>query len=720
MMANLEQTRRALLTYAFVNDALNSHDDVFMGLTPFFEPISEELRGQVFDPSVFSNCVQDMYSLYMTRDVSEYFIPRLVRAGYIIRDVQELDKALYRWSVPEKSSEEIERGMEIERDIDHISEKFFQFIQEIPTLFTITLSKDELLDWLFDWLVRSDPTLHEAEVALGLHRDGVIEDVQADTNGSRIDSEMASRGEQDYLCARFVGYLEESKSPLFDELSRIASAALVSEVIIDLKAPIDRNIQARDLCVYLDAPFCMDVLGLTGSARHENASYIYEKLTEMGVRLILFSHSVDEISDNLKAVLGLSSIQRFGPTGDAIRRGELAEDYAAAVHRDVDSFLNEKGVQIFDTRTSLPVSVEKYFDDNMMGRFCEELTDQWPNIIARERDAISVAMIMRRRAGSKTRNVFKSKYVMISHNPVLAWKAHRFCMDELLYDKNSVGPVIHQRRMAALLWLTVGAEARLTISKKQLIVNCANVLRTRPSVIAKMRNTLERVRPELKTQFDALLSHPRCAQLAMDLTLNVATVVTEQNIDEIYEVIKQSTAEKEKDMYLKKLKDLRKKENYKISQKEEKIRSLEEELSQKKSDIYDLIESDRKAVEAWVRSSVSSVNRTILFARAGASLMFGFVFLLAPLNFPSYFEQAWQWMGAVAAFGCGVCPIWFSRPNRLDRWAQRRREKLLQKYVVQARKELVLIYGDIDWQGSNVKWHGKYARSQDGESSKLL
>jgi hypothetical protein len=144
-----------------------------------------------------------------------------------------------------------------------------------------------------------------------------------------------------FLSARYIQNIATKEPDLLLRIVEIASLSLLTEVILDFRDPPNAARREPGLTVFLDGPFVMDLLGLTGRLRENNAKQIVNGLQGMSAQIKVLSHYCDEIRDNLRAVLGQPRGQRFGPTAEAIRRSEVAEDYAQAVAGNVEHFVQK-------------------------------------------------------------------------------------------------------------------------------------------------------------------------------------------------------------------------------------------------------------------------------------------------------------------------------------------------------------------------------------------
>jgi len=73
------------------------------------------------------------------------------------------------------------------------------------------------------------------------------------------ERETEGRARIDVLCASFIFHLKRTNPALCDLLARVASGALVLEVVLDFQEPQFKGTLER-LTIILDAPFLMSLL----------------------------------------------------------------------------------------------------------------------------------------------------------------------------------------------------------------------------------------------------------------------------------------------------------------------------------------------------------------------------------------------------------------------------------------------------------------------------
>ena len=339
------------------------------------------------------------------------------------------------------------------------------------------------------------------------------------------------------------------KSNYTGQLSRIASIALLTDVVQDFSKPTSA-VKTTDLVIYFDAPVALNYLGVSGRAAQENIEGLVGSLKQIGTTVRIFRLSVEELAHALHAVLSRKPPERVGPTADAMRRREVLEAYVRAVKDDPDHFLKAKGVDVVErTLTQFPNSFTYFSEeqhDALFGKINWHL-----EVTPREHDATVVTLIMRMRQGQFSRDVFKAKHILVTRNAAFVERARKFCTDEALLPPRMVGPAIHQRQLATAAWLRTGLGQNLELPRRVLLAACERVLGVKKNVVEQARAAAKSLKPAQAEQLDLLLTQDRSTQLLMDRTLGVSTVITSDNIEALVEDMKkQLVAEKDEEKRL--------------------------------------------------------------------------------------------------------------------------------------------------------------------------
>ena len=379
-------------------------------------------------------------------------------------------------------------------------------------------------------------------------------------------------------------------------LARIASIGLLTEVVQDFVKP-NTPVENSNLTVYLDAPVAMEFLGVSGKASRENTEPVIVELQRIGASVRIFGQSVDEIRHNLKAML--ENPRPTGPTAQALARGEVLPEYVAQVCANPGRFLEDGGIRVAHRTLDQYPAEHAYFTGEQRNEIHGALTFQ-QNPYARDHDADVTTFIMRQRRGYEDRDIFKSRFLLMTRNGLLAQLVRRRCVESGVLAQSSMPPVVHRRVVTASMWLRTGLGAGdLEVPKRLLLANCERVLAIRPSVVDAVKRLTDALGDEEKVrQLDILVSQHRSTQMLMDKTLGAPSVVNRENLGELFQQMLHPYLEEER----KRSDDAIEEEKAKGRQRVEEVKSdLEQALAAEDAAVAQLSKSsneDRAAVEA--------------------------------------------------------------------------------------------------------------------------
>ncbi len=522
--------------------------------------------------------------------------------------------------------------------------------------------KDELEDGLIDWILRNDQQIEFS-------------------NEYRKDP----KSDLDFIASKFVQDLEKNNTDLFNDLALIHSGAIVSELVLDFKMPETSKDKARDLNIILDAPFVMHLLKLSGKQHYESTNGIFEQLKSLEVQIHIFKHSCEEIEGSIDGVLNPNNPEKRGPLAAAIFSREIIPDYAKTVRNNLDKYIKDLGIKIFDPDSyGAQLNKEKYFSKESQDRFYDAIT--WENSRARDRDVNSVSIIMRWRGRTKERDFLKSKYLFVTNNTRLASKSRWFCIDENLIKAMHAPPVISVQTLSGILFLMLGdEEKKLSLSRKQLLASCGRAVIANPGIIEAYSNKLKELSPTDTDQITAILSEPKTVQLVMDKTGGNVDAITRDNIEEMMESLKEDIAVEQTKKHKK------------------KISTISKERDHIANDNALLRANQKKTIEKVIFKAIKNRNR-ILFAIKFFIVCISFTALLISVFgsvstnvvFKSILLVAGVCGLAINVYPFYLSPEWFSK--RIQNWKKLYVGKKLNEVGL---KEKLAEYS-VDWKSGSI------------------
>lgn len=517
-------TRSAVRIYGALSALGDGSADVLTRLLPFFEPVLREKNGTLFDPEEFATSVRAAYKWNFNTDVVEVFVPRLEEAGWLTASTPEGKSQSYVVSIPEELPE-TEGEKTASEHLRELAERFRGFAQELSPLTAIPLEVEEYEDMLIEWLIYVEAFSEDSI--------NFKQSVQTDPSGTmrkivEVPNTTSLDDEQKFLCARFVRHELEQGGTAAETLARISSIGLLTEVVQDFVRPSDA-VENTDLVVYLDAPIAMEMLGVSGRAARDNTVPVINELQRIGAKTRVFSQSLDEMTAALKAVL--QNPRPTGPTAQALARGEVLRDFVAQVASNPTPFLEEQGVVVVHRTLEQTPSEHRYFTTEQRQEIFAVQSFQ-QNMNARDHDADITTFVMRQRREKFDSDIFRSRFVVMTRNGLLAQVVRRACLDMGLLSRTQIPPVVHRRVLAAAMWLRTGLGAsELDVPKRMLLANCERVLAVRKGVVEAVKRLTDALQDKEKVrQLDILIQQDRSTQMLMDKTLGAASVVTEQNL----------------------------------------------------------------------------------------------------------------------------------------------------------------------------------------------
>ncbi|MPZ38074.1 MAG: hypothetical protein GEU95_08405 [Rhizobiales bacterium] len=530
-------TRRALRVYAALSELKGQDNDVLDALIPFFEPILAVMNGKVFDPHVFSAGVRKLYRWRFTGDIAATFIPRLERKGMLRKGASGPQGTV--WVVQYSERPDDSDASSITTAFEQIIDEFSKFPPRVTDLLSYERSRDELKDILIRFLVLMD-TQGEGAYAPqfgDLDPGGQAGELlsQLEEGGQPLDSNDR------YMCAKFVQHLMKRRPEFGPHLVRLASIALLAEVVEDFLKPT--HVEGKtDLTIVLDAPIALDLLGCSGKILKDDIAAVVSALKDIGATFIVFPVSCVEMQRNLRSMVSLPAEQRRGYTHNALIKREVSLDYVQAVANNPERALDALGIMVRPVTLDSFPGAHRYFTDAQFDDFLGSIW--WGNHInAKEHDATCAALVVRLREGRNSSDIFKNRYVMATRNSNFVKQARQYCLQSRMINETQEGPIIHQRELATTAWLRTGLGASETIPRGHLIATCDRVLQVRPEVRNALAAQLAKLTSERLGQFNVLMQDARSVQKLADQTLNNETVVTADNAEHLLQVMREATAE---------------------------------------------------------------------------------------------------------------------------------------------------------------------------------
>ncbi|MCK1386429.1 hypothetical protein [Bradyrhizobium sp. 21] len=528
-------TRRALRVYMALSELKQGSGDVLDALVPFFEPILAVMHGKVFDPELLAKGARKLYRWRINRDIAEAFIPRLVKKGYIQRKANGVYVVDYQQPADAKVDD-------ISNILEKIIDEFEKFPPRVTDLLNYHRSREELTEILIRFLLSLDAY---GEAAFAAQVDRMFSEEERQVLDQLEEGGKPLPNDDRYMSARFVKQMCTKKPEYVPHFARLASIALLTEVVEDFVKPTQPATNVN-LTVVLDGPVALDYLGCSGKRMEDDVRSIIDSLRGIGCTIVVYPMTIGEIQNNLTTMLSRPHNKRFGATHAAMGSGEVMESYVQAVAKDPELALDNVRIPVRAIDLDQFPNQQKWFDQERHDDFLNQVV--WgSDVAAKEHDATALTLTMRLREGRHSSDLFRCRYVFVTRNATFERTSRRYCLQSQLLNQVQTGPVVHLRELATLAWLRTGlGPAGQDIPKAHLLATCDRVLRARTEVQDAVAAKLQEATPEKMPQFQLLIQDHRSIQRLADETLNDEHVVTAENANQLLEAMRQATIEEEK------------------------------------------------------------------------------------------------------------------------------------------------------------------------------
>lgn len=555
--------------------------DLLGGIAILIRPLISDLAGQRFSATLLADRIASTYEISIGPEVLEEFLPRFKDAGIVEARAlsQHAEDAVFCKVDPSPlaSSDEIE--------FQSVLDEFVRFAHARLANINASIVDERLVDGLLSRLTNLDFVAIQAK-PIRQPIEGKSHKVlgPAAKEDQELERQLGDEARIDVLVASYLGDLAGSNPSRLELVGRVADGALGAELVFDLQAPKQVSDFSK-VTVILDSPLALSLLDLSSHQHQEYAQKLVETIRQVGAKLAVFRHSVEEAEGVLSAVKnGLLVGNAYGPTADRMRESSYRAFFSTMLGKVGLRLTEGYGFEILNpTAGQFYQHFTEQEEERLTARLHFSLLEKR---LARERDASSVAETMRRRAGAHVPNhrVDSCKYVFITSNSSLQRQARAFLLANEFLSKDEFSPVVTDRHFSGLCWLLFGGKSTASLSVARLLANCSNALRSRPDVVERTKKFLSSLDPVKAQHFEALMTSERAAQFMTEVTLGDALLVTESNAEKIYGQVEAIAAEKiakEKDEhYGKQLSEL----NSKLTSTETLLEATQASLSQAELD----------------------------------------------------------------------------------------------------------------------------------------
>lgn len=539
---------RQLITYAFLAQTNPTQGDLLSGLAPIVKPIARELAGQPFDAKEFSRRVEELYQISIHPWVADDLAPRLEKAGLLVKTQVTARVTSYAYAEIPQEFDEV--GIE---DIRRVLQRFVDYAQPLLARHKLALDNAQLEETFLRELTSLD--FHAAllrpgrTLALGKAPSARASTLRMPTKAEEegptdvtavAEPEALALSDVTILCAGFILAMFQAEPDLYDLILRIATGAMVAEAVLNLQSP-GGTASLKGLRIVLDGPFIMALLDLEERTSTAYAKTLCDQMSQQGALLQVFRHSVDEVRAAVEGTLRAVD-DGHGKGALARRLGvRTYRQYVTSVLQNLEDAIDRLKVSI----VAAPTSDDSYaFFSGADETAMTEYLGHYENHLARERDAASVAAVMRLRRSRRASmgKVHQAQVVFVTSNIRVADRADRFTVSRKMRVDREVPPVFTDRQLASLLFVMFGGQGK-ELTQYQLLANCAKALEPNNDVMRNMHRFLSGLDPIRAAQFRAVMTEDRASQHLVQLTLGEGCISSTQDATAMLEQLERQLGE---------------------------------------------------------------------------------------------------------------------------------------------------------------------------------
>ena len=521
---------------AFAYLAETAHEDghnldLISALAPLLGVVASAYEGKPFQATVLARELRARFGLRVNPYAVEQWIPQLKAAGVINGTMLVAPKGRKQveqltFSKPNASVETLD-----ESDVDLVVKHFLEYARQRLTKIGRDISDTELEEFFLREIADLDFLAAVLKTNKQQHGKSRLSlPTKPDTDPA---TNPLATAELDVLCAGFFLHMAEEDPSIFDQIVKIASGAVIAEVLFDVGNPQTSTTFANQTIV-LDAPVCIKALGLNSKEDEDHTIDLLKTLLSRGAKLAVFDHTVEEVKSLLSASLrGSHEPWGYGPTVRRIRSDRMAEVLARTVLGDVEIAIKDIGIKgiLSNPTTSaawalLPQSQEENLSEKLAW---------YENSESRQRDAASLAATYRLRGGYRTspKQVHDARYLFLTENARLVDVAYGF------FTREPDAPIaVTDRYLAGYLFVMCGGSDDITgMLKRRVLANCTNAVAPRTDLIEKMAGFVQGLDESHRQKYTAMMTEGRAARYLTELTFGNSGYLQAHNFEGVLEEI---------------------------------------------------------------------------------------------------------------------------------------------------------------------------------------
>lgn len=534
---------RPVIAFALLRQCSDSFQgDLLAGVSLLIKPIVADLAGQTYDSVALATRMEKAYGISLTGAALEGFVPRLVAAGILHVEGKpgSPSKAIY------CEQEPVTVHPEQEKEFQGLIDDFLIHARNGLLTTAIHPTDDELITSFLSHLstldfssVRTRPIVEKSDK----DRDGTIVGPEK-RELIHLSHNLAQDAIIDVLVASYISKLHSLYPERLNLLAKVADGALGIELVLDLQAPQSVSRLSATTAV-IDTPILLQHLDLSSVAEREAARALISQLQQAGATIAAFQHTIEEAEGVLSAIQNARHTGvAYGPTVGRLANSVYRAYFESMIKRISSSWVDKEHFELIQKAANH--YYKNFSDEDEQDLTHELMLSLEDRVFTREKDAKSVAEIIRRLGGAHipADKISTCPFIFVTNNNSVRRRAARFLVERGFIGPEDFMPIVTDRYMAGLCWLITGGKSENSPSTARLLANCANALRLRPELAARTKNFLFKLDAEKAKHFEVLMTNDRASQYLMEATFGNPDLITEQNVEEIYEEVQRRAVEK--------------------------------------------------------------------------------------------------------------------------------------------------------------------------------
>jgi general stress protein CsbA len=238
----------------------------------------------------------------------------------------------------------------------------------------------------------------------------------------------------------------------------------------------------------------------------------------------------------------------------------------------------------------------------------------------------------------------------------VALYANNCFLSKGLINIDDVPPCILDRQVACVLWLCLGGSAD-NLTRKKLLANCMDALYPNPNLVSQVSNFLSKIAPAKAQIFEALMKDKRAQRCLVHKTLGYSLTVSEDNVEELLDEIRRSTAQEIEQDARRREKVLREDHERKIAAQNEELCHARENAVKLQEEKSILAAKQDEVAQSLLERACRSARNAERRRKALILVLYG-VALIAAAYYSNLFNNLWTCIisAVLALFGFWFVP----------------------------------------------------------------